>query len=778
MLIVCDMINFKHGIPYSFFLLIFFFFGCLDEMEKNKYERPEWLAGKLYSQILEQPELSVFARCIHLTGYDTIINTSGSYTVFAPTNQAIDSWLAQNPSYSSVDNIPHSELTRLVKYHIVQNPWTKKQLRSTDLFGWTDTLDISNDKPRGFKRETLLQEPNRKFGWKKLWDGRIIVEDTLRAANFRRVITDSRKFVPIFYQKYFDIYDLTNSDYEFYYNRPFEGGTNLCYANGKLISDEIFAENGFIYLIDQVVEPLRNAYQILESGNSTGSYTKYLDLVNNFPDLRYNERATLSQEGARLGLQVDSLFDLTYPALTFNIYNEKTQPPLGVSGLPGNVTIRYHHGLMAPANNALDALVDNYLAIPNGWGSLENTPRHIQKIIVNTHMSFNPVYPTDLESGFYNGEADLITIDQDNVIHREFGSNCTFIGLNEAIVPRAFSSVSGAVYLRQGFSKIMYAIEEANLLPLLKRSNKNYMFFVESDMNTSTDSSLIYDPFLKRFYAYQIFKETSEFIQFRLNKNELIKLFINHIAVDNPKGIAKREFIPNLAGNYFIINNETGEVSGTNPTTAGFNGTELAPEFPRVIYEADNGRTFEINNWFSFGSPSLYLRISTQFPEFHSLLIKAGLANVQEFRYNFISDSEIYTVFAPTSEAINGSGLNSLSGQELKQALRFHFVRGNHIFTDGNKSAGYYETARIDEKSTSFSTLFSKLYIDPGIDVIRFKKKDGQIYETIHESEVTNMLTGLTVSSTAPNEVFPSIFNNAVIHEIDKVLIFEELDTQ
>jgi hypothetical protein len=58
--------------------------GC--EKEQILYERPEWLLGKVYTQILEEAELTTFARCIELTGYDQIINVSGSYTVFAPSN--------------------------------------------------------------------------------------------------------------------------------------------------------------------------------------------------------------------------------------------------------------------------------------------------------------------------------------------------------------------------------------------------------------------------------------------------------------------------------------------------------------------------------------------------------------------------------------------------------------------------------------------------------------------------------------------------------------------
>ena len=135
-----------------FFVLIFSIglIGCKKEFPpgSSKYDRPEWLAGKVYTQVKSQEDLSTFARCIKLTGYDSIIDISGSYTVFAPDNEAFISWFQNHPEYSDVEDIPLSVLTELVKYHIVQNPWSKDQLMSLDVFGWIDSTDITNNKPQ------------------------------------------------------------------------------------------------------------------------------------------------------------------------------------------------------------------------------------------------------------------------------------------------------------------------------------------------------------------------------------------------------------------------------------------------------------------------------------------------------------------------------------------------------------------------------------------------------------------------------------------------------
>lgn len=756
---------------------IFLLTCCDPEMKKgSKYERPEWLAGKVYTQLLDQPDLSTFARCVELTGYDTIINRSGSYTIFAPNNEAFTRWLQDHPQYGEVEDIPLDLLNEIVKFHIVQNPWSKDQLRTLDVYGWIDTLDLNNNKPRGFKRQTLLLDKNRKLGVapQSGTGANVKIVDTTETNWFRIVATDSRKYAPIFYKEYLDIYDLKASDYEFYFDRPVEGTQDIYFAGGKIIGDEVFAENGFVYQIDQVIDPLPNAYQILENGIGNESYDQFLDLLNLFPNFQYDQEKTFDQPGADLGLEVDSLFDLSYPELAFDILNERTTAPTGTYGLPTNVTIRYHHGVFAPNNEAFDRFVNDYFVGGNKWGTLENAPLIIKRIVANTHLSPISVYPTDFENGFYNGEDDIVQFSVSDIVEKQFASNSTFIGLSNAVVPRVFKSVAGPVYLFRNYSKPMYAIEDAGLLSALKRRNEDYLFYVENNTNTSADSSLLRDPSTGEFYLFQT--ASGSFREFRLGTSDLRLLLMNHIATGVPSGIPRKEFFKNLAGNYIIINNETGEVKGTSTTSVGYQGQEQKPNYPTVIStESDNGVTYDIENWFSFTGPNLYQKIQSSYPVFHSLLMQAGLGNSFELRYTFLSENEIYTVFIPNDDVLREFRADTLPRAELQELLKLHFIQGELIFTDGQLDPGYYETTRFDEKSTEFTKVFSKFNIQPGYDIIQIMDKSGGIYVETEESEVTNIMTGRNVGEG--NEVFPNYLINGVLHEIDRVLVFDELDT-
>ena len=764
------------------FMLLITLLSAYNCKKEDIYSRPPWLAGKLFSQIQDRPELSEFAKCVELTGYDSVINVSGSYTVFAPNNDAFSLYFEEHPQYASVEGIPLEELSRIVKFHIVQNPWSIEQLQQLDVYGWIDSLDLTNDEPKGYKRETLLREKNLKYGINvrrdasDLSEGRkYIIVDTLQSQWHRRQATDTRKFAPVFYQEYFDIYKLESEDYAFYFNRPFESAS-VYYVNAKITGGDIFAENGFVHIIDRVVEPLENAYQILSKATGTYKYNKFLDLVNTFPEVYYNEDKTYDQPGADLGYAVDSLFDISYPDLTFAIVNEKTLAPKGVSGLPSNVTIRYHHGLVAPTNEAMDAFVSTYLTGPGRWGSLAQTPSHIRKMIINSQMASGPLYPSNFERGFLNGENDLMEVDQSTIVEKKYASNSTFIGVNEMLVPKAFTSVTGPIYLRRGYSRAMYAIQQTGLLPALKRQDVNYMLFVENDANLAIDSSLIYDIESDIFSVYNILGRVNT--RQNTNLTDIRNLILNHIATDVPNGNARKEFIRNLAGNYIIVNNVTGEIRGSGPTTFGYQGPVIQI-YPQEIAgtNAYNGKTYDIANWFNFTSATIYNIISSSYPAFHELMRTAGLVNTNTFRYTFMSEDENYTVFVPNDAALGAFDYSGMTTDQLRKFIMMHFLQGSLVFTDGRSPEGYYETARIDEKSTQYSRIYTKLYITPVPDVIHFRGADGLTYLSVNESDGTNKTAARIINPSAAT-TFPTLVTNGVIHEIDQVLIHSELDTE
>ena len=70
-----------------------------------------------------------------------------------------------------------------------------------------------------------------------------------------------------------------------------------------------------------------NAKELLERELPGETYKLFLDLIyQNYPEFQPNEAATNSQSAVRFGGIVDTLWDLSFSDLAFDIHEELTGP--------------------------------------------------------------------------------------------------------------------------------------------------------------------------------------------------------------------------------------------------------------------------------------------------------------------------------------------------------------------------------------------------------------------------------------------------------------------
>jgi uncharacterized surface protein with fasciclin (FAS1) repeats len=591
----------------------------------------------------------------------------------------------------------------------------------------------------------------------------------LESNGYRKVFTRSRKYAPLFFNDYFPINDLSFSDYEFYFNRPYESG-NIYYAEAKILGEEVFAENGFIHKVDRVVQPRLNAEQLLEQEDPIASYKSFLGLIQQFPDFSMNLEESYKQPEARAGEQFDTLYNMNYNEIMYNLHDELTGPNTNIS----NYTTRYQNALLAPTDQAFQKFINEVLTASSGyprWSSYNAVPLEIKKIIANTHLATSPVYETNIIEGFENGAGDIVRIDESDIIKKYYGSNCTFLGLDEVIIPRAFSSVSGPVYLRPGYSVFMYAMEYTKILPAIKDQNAEYALYVIPDLVMQADSSLevIWDDVVANRYRFRSFNRSIERFEVQA-RNHLARRLMNQVGTTLPTGIPRKEFIENLAGNYILVNNEENTVQGGGATVFGYMGDSAIKVYPQLIDEpTDNGQTYSVNTWITPPSSDMYSRL-TSYSKLLELMTKSGLYNPKTYSFTFLTSGEYYTIFVPSEQALIDYGADDLTTDELSSLIKYHFVKGEKIFTDGKQSSGFYETLRVDESSTQFSTRYSKLNIRTGIDIIEILDKNGNPYVTVHEDENATNLFIATDTDNISTSLMDYI-TTGVIHEIDQVLI-------
>lgn len=741
------LVKYHKTLRFLLGILLSLFVGCQDLSEHEKYKRPDWLPGKLYTTVLAQENLSKFAECLRLVGLDTILDVSGSFTVFAPTDEAMEQYLSEN-QYATVSDIPIDKLERITEFHIIQNPWSLEQLQSLSAYGWRSGDDANRDS-YAYKRQTIFKNPVEKYWIKRKKNKEMIVIDSKISEGYKSVFVASRKYVPIFYDEYLETNGLTSEDFSFYFDRAYEPG-NVYYAGAKIVQSDFFAENGFVHIIDMVVSPMLNAQELLEREMPIETYKLFLEMVYwYYPTFEPNMPATYNQPEVRLGGLVDTLFDLNYFDLAFALHKEIT----GYQGPDFNETLVRHNGLFVPTDDAFREFIDGILTLKSGfphWIDYRSLPRDISEIIIAPHFKSAPIYPS---TNFYQEifrEESRFQQNEGDIIRKEFGSNCTFIGLNTYIPDRVFTSVTGPVFLRPAYSLFRRAMLYSGIEEDIAYNNGEICFFPISDFALNSDSSLMLnwidvDEDDYNFMELNRSRHQMEFLSRRTISNRIL----NHVGTSLPSGSANKEFLRTMGGNYIIWNHSDNTVQGNLPSTVGYNGDIVTTCFPVPLDgPSEKSGTWSVRYWFNFEHINMRA-VLRRYSKFFSLLIKAGLFDQYSSNSSFLDRYENYTVFVPSDEALTSYQADTLGIEELGEFLKNHFLRGALIFTDNKQASGNY-----------YTTSEAILNIRTGPDIIEILDHTGNPYVLIPEKEnSTNIMVSerSTVSS--------------VVHEIDKVLI-------
>jgi uncharacterized surface protein with fasciclin (FAS1) repeats len=665
-------------------LLVAHLFSCEEATFDNpKYQRPEWLVGKLYSQAKADEELSKFVELIDKTIYADILDRSGYFTLFAPTNTAMDEFFADNDlGIGSLEEMTEEQAEKILRFLVIQDGWTADQLKDMGPDGFGE--------PTGYKRETLHPPyPYSETGFDK--KGRYIVQNSF-------------KYVPLFYKPYLDYYNYSGSDYEFFFPEQTWSDTAIYYAGAKILGTEIPSENGFLFKIDKVVVPMNSLDAI---SRLKTNYSLFHDLSERFAKFIFDEEATNNQEGSGGGAIVDSLWQKEHN-LHISIDKEEIKKGLGAKDALLN-----NYSLFAPKNDVLQ----NYLQteILKHYDGLNDVPEFILKMIVNAHLRDQVTYPSDLNKGVYNGEGDKMELDlKTDVYEKMFATNGSFYGLNTVIKPRALNSVLAPLLLNQDYEWFSEAINIARIVELLKRENREFTIFAPTNEVMELDSMFIWEN--NKFVEYV----SPEKIVRRSN-SEISDMVFTQIAYGIPEGFAKEEFMPTISGHYIKILNDKNEVRGLG-------ALDSVITFNTIEGEYDNGISYDVSGRYTNYAKQIYNTIynSIEFRKFRDLLITAELINTQKSKFTFVGDNDIMTILVPPNEVLEDFSYDSI--EELQDFLKYHFVKGIFVFTDG-KNYGEYETYRIIQNNEP-----ALIILDGTYDVLEVKNNSGDVVAAVSEA--------------------------------------------
>ena len=658
------MQNFLNPV-FKFFLvgITILTFSCTTEMEKY-YEVPDWLVGNAYEFLEKQGNYTLFMQAIEMAGYKDLVDGKGIITVMAPSDEAFNAYLAQK-GYSSLSDIPINELKKLVGYHLVYYAFGKDR--------------FANYQPNGSGNENPLEKGlYYKHRTKAL--GETTTEyDKVLERNVK--IFHKELFIPVLSEYLFQTKSIDpTSNYEYFFEDSKWSGDNGGFNIASAVVDTtnadyaVVTDNGYLYEIDRVLEPLETIHQSLRN---QGNFSEFLTLYDKFSDFWYDEEATKNYGNG------DSLFIHKHIDLP-QIASE--WPYNGEEGLADYANLaalsKDAFTVFVPTNEAIDDFYNKYWA-PN-YSSIDSIYWMQIRYLLDNHVySGSLVFPEEItKEEIKTTYGTTISFDPEaDVDIKQICANGAYYGLNKVQVPSMFESVTSPALSNPNYRMFMYMLDASGMILPLSNNTINYTVFYPSDdvfiKSGYYDSDIrYYDPNEKSYSDDAI--QILDGLWGTMSSGTMGSIIDDHVATDVLTvidGISVYKTRNSL--NYIYVKEDSVSTTRMYNENAGF--AALSP----IDGDWSNGQAFNTDTLllqnnipFKAEIPSAdeyaYLK---DYEYFSTLLTKAGLLQFLN-PLDFIVDD--YLVFAPTNEVIRQDSLNGhiipSDPDSLAEYLKYYFV--------------------------------------------------------------------------------------------------------
>ncbi|MDO5971339.1 fasciclin domain-containing protein [Flavivirga aquimarina] len=751
-------------------------FGC--KPDSLEFARPENLAGTVYTQLESMGNFNYYLQLIDQTEYKEPLEKGGSWTIFAPTDEAFEAYMTAE-GYTSIDAIPSDKILDIIQYSIIIDAWNTTTLtyfnrgfyagNSFKRFTqYKDSIEVLNadDYPNIMKWEPGQYRVDPSYGRNK--PTVYFLDDYIEAkAGFE------------------------TTDYAFMFPGETYNPGDMKVFEANVSQANIIAENGMIYALDKVIEPRKNLYQNLTSEEYGNKYTLFKSLLDRFAifsdrgevinDVGEPEQLyyLLFETGIVDNLLPFSPYDESYPRLLNNV----------------DRTLANATGLLVPTNDALEQYLNGNSILGQFYDSYDAMPLDVLGKFLSTFFfrDFWSICPTNIGQSL-NVALDLVDYKLEDVVDQKFCSNGFFVGIDEVYTNDNFSTIMGPLLLDSEYTIMLKAVQDLGIdNALLSKGSqfsvfgiKNDQFVNIADPNSATrtitvlldetpeDLSVIYmqvdgDPVTANNRTYPDPNDsTPNSTDVDYVTTTLKDIVLNQI-VEETVDLSSNNYYPTKSGE-FIYAYEGNKVSG------GGNIALNEPAQVISIQDTDNGKFYEMSRSverplkFTYG---MLMEDPVRFSRFIEVLEAAdALVNIPNYTgdklVTFLNLLRTFTLLAPNNNAVNQaisdgiivepSTLGSLSPlefaiakQDLLNFVKKHFIQ-QAITTDGN-TAGDFD-----------SMYFSKV-IDfvPVYDTYTFENNYATSTLTIK-----NPTTGDVITETA--SVTNLFSKRVVIHEIDNYL--------
>ena len=428
------------------------------------YDVPGWVQGTVWDELSSEEmggRYSTFLEAVELSGYRDIVDGKGVMTVIAPDNEAFATYLKDH-GYVSVKDMSRDELRKLVGFHLLYYSYNKS--------------NMENFRPEGQGAgdgDAEILDPGMYYKFRTRSTNVPTDEyDPLTDRTYK--VYHLERFLPVFSHYFFTSKKIeAKSNYEYFFpNSTWTGDDGFNIAEATVKDYALIANNGYIYTVDKVLEPMETLYDELK-GNA--EYSEFLALYDKFSTYSYD--ANLSElYGEALG--------------TDSLYLHKHKDPLAPIALEWPVsdyreldTLSYKsYSLFAPNNTALDNFYNSYWK-EGGYESIDDLDPLVKQIFLNEwSYGGSVVFPEEISNGsVLNSSGVPYAFDPYKVRDRKMCVNGSFYGIDEIATPLLFGAVSGPAFQDKEYRSALYLMETSGLLNSFANQKTRFTLLIPSN---------------------------------------------------------------------------------------------------------------------------------------------------------------------------------------------------------------------------------------------------------------------------------------------------------
>lgn len=665
--------------------VIVFLSSCRKKEFDEFYGRPENLGDPIYQQLQAKGNFSRFLECIDKASYKETLSTAGSWTVFAPTDDAFKTYLQEN----SLTEISADLASKIVRYSMIYDGEKTEKL--------SDFFSI-----KGFIKNTAFRR--RSVYYDFVYDEKDNNGNPIKAiATNRNGIyfagDFNNKSVTYFLAPFMAFSGLTAADYNFFYPNIAYNGANIGSAHILPNQQNIIAENGIIHVIDRVLTPPLSIDQYL---TSKPEYSTFKSLLDKF--VTYGLNTDISHRYEVLTGKAANVYVKSYSSLLgFSPNNENFLK------VDANDAQQGSYSIIAPSNAAVDAYAKAILLKywrKKGVRTLDElyvvAPDLIRDYI-NSHLYNTTVWPSKF-SITQNVLGDVTKQTTADITDKQVLSNGFFYGSNKSQDASVFSTIYGNVNLDPDYIIMKQALLYFNLTIPLKTQSIRYVIIPIPDV-TLKKMGFSYEPF---FVSQPI----------RGDLQALRRILQTHII---PLG---NRAIPDFRGGAGILETSNGEYIKYNRGTLLSAGTQDSLVVAKQTIPVDSISTTPVNGAAVYGKEALtYTALNVgkhiekygtlpsdpYYNFFQFLANNTTLYNRTTGAISGLIDGVSYTVFIPTNAAIvnavkagllpgnittgvpNFTTTDGASVTLINKFIQYHIINKSTVVSDGQK-VGEFET--------------------------------------------------------------------------------------